>query len=77
MNPSLRKFVLTAHIVSSVGWLGAVAAFLALAVAGLSGQDAQKVRAAYIAMDLIGWLVIVPCSLASLLTGLVQSLGTK
>jgi uncharacterized membrane protein len=77
MNPSLRKFTLTAHIVSSVGWLGTVVAFLALAVAGLSGQDAQKVRSAYLAMELIGWLVIVPCSLASLLTGLVQSLGTK
>ena len=33
-------------------------------------------RAAYIAMELTGWFVIVPLSLASLLTGLVQSLGT-
>ena len=28
-------------------------------------------------MELIGWCVIVPLSLASLLTGLVQSLGTS
>lgn len=34
------------------------------------------VRAAYRAMDLTGWFVIVPLSLASLLTGLVQALGT-
>ena len=33
-------------------------------------------RGAYLAMDLIGWFVIVPLSLASLLTGLVQALGT-
>lgn len=28
MLPSLRRFALTAHVVSSVGWLGAVAGFL-------------------------------------------------
>lgn len=76
-RPRLRKFVLTAHVVSSVGWLGAVAVFLALSVTGLSAQDAEVVRAAYLAMESIGWLVLVPLSLASLLTGLVQSLGTK
>lgn len=77
MTPSVRKFALTAHVTTSVGWLGAVAAFLALAVAGLSSGDAQLVRAAYLAMELTGWIVIVPLSLASLLTGLVQSLGTS
>ncbi len=76
MTPRLRKFALTAHVTSSVGWLGAVASFLALAVAGLTSQDAQMVRAAYLAMELTGWYVIVPLCLASLLTGLVQSLGT-
>jgi ABC-type thiamin/hydroxymethylpyrimidine transport system permease subunit len=77
MTPRLRKFALTAHVTSSVGWLGAVAAFLALAVAGLTSQDAQMVRAAYLAMELTGWFVIVPFSFASLVTGLVQSLGTE
>jgi hypothetical protein len=76
MTPALRKFGLTAHVSSSVGWFGAVAGFLALAVAGLTSRDAQLVRAVYLAMNLIGWSVIVPLSLASLLTGLVQSLGT-
>jgi len=77
MTPALRKFALTAHVTSSVGWLGAVAAFLVLAVAGLTSQDAQMVRAAYLAMELIAWFVIVPLAFASLLTGLVQSLGTQ
>lgn len=72
----LRKFVLTAHITFSVGWLGAVAAFLALAVAGLTSRDPQLVRAAYLAMGLSGWFVIVPSSLGSLFTGVVQALGT-
>ena len=77
MTPRLRKFALTAHITASVGWLGTVAAFLALAVAGLSNQDAQMVRGAYLAMGLMAWYVILPLCLTSLLTGLIQSLGTR
>lgn len=77
MTPRLRKLALTAHITFSVGWLGAVAAYLALAIAGLTSKDAQTVRAAFFAMELIGWFVIVPCSLIALATGLVQSLGTE
>jgi hypothetical protein len=76
MTPGIRKFALTAHVTSSVGWLGAVAGFLALAVAGLGHHNPQIVRASYLAMELIGWCVIVPLSLASLLTGLAQGLGT-
>ena len=76
MSPGVRKLALTAHVTSSVGWLGAVVAYLALVGAALARQDAQTVRAAWIALELTGWFAIVPLSLASLLTGLVQSLGT-
>lgn len=76
MNPRLRKFALTAHITASVGWLGAVAAFLALAIAGLTSRDAELVRSVYLVMGLTGWFVIVPLCFASLLTGVVSSLGT-
>lgn len=77
MKPGLRKFALTAHVTSSVGWLGAVAAFLAAAIVALANTDDQNARAASITMELIGWLVIVPFSVASLLSGVVQSLGTQ
>lgn len=76
MSPRVRKFALTTHVTSSVGWLGAVAGFLALAVAGVTSADAQLVRGAYLAMHFITWFVIVPFSIAALMTGLVQSLGT-
>lgn len=76
MTPRLRKFALAVHITSSVGWLGAVAGFLALAVAGLTSHDPQMQRAAYLAMKLTAWFVIVPLAFASLLTGVTQSLGT-
>jgi hypothetical protein len=67
---------LTAHVTTSVGWLGAVTAFLVLSIAGLTSQDAEIVRGSYLAMNLIGQSAIIPLSLAALLTGLVQSLGT-
>jgi hypothetical protein len=76
MKPGLRKLALTAHVVSSVGWLGAIAGFLALAVVGLTSHDAQTVRGAYLVMEPAAWFVLVPLAFASLLTGLVQSLGT-
>jgi hypothetical protein len=77
MPPRVRKFALTAHVICSVGWLGAVAGFLALAIAGLTSQDALTVRAVYLTMEVITWFVIVPLSFASLLTGLVQAIGTS
>lgn len=77
MSPRLRRALLTAHVTCSVGWLGAVAAFLVLSIAGLRSHDADVVRGAYIAMDLIGQFMIVPLSLAALVTGVVQSLATQ
>jgi hypothetical protein len=72
MRSSVRKLVLTTHVTSSVGWLGAVSAFLALAVAGLSSGESEIVRAAYVGMHLTTWYVIVPLGLASFLTGIVE-----
>lgn len=77
MTPRLRKLALTAHITASVGWLGAVAAFLALAIAGLTSGDVQLVRSVYLAMPLMTWYAIVPLCLAALISGLVSSLGTE
>jgi uncharacterized membrane protein len=76
MKPRLRKFALTAHITFSVGWLGTVAGFQVLAIAAVTSREPETVRGSYLAMELTGWYVIVPFCLASLVTGLVVSLGT-
>jgi hypothetical protein len=76
MTPGLRKFALTVHITSSLSFLGAALAYLGLGVSAVTSEDAQTVRAAWIAMELTGWYVIVPLALAALLSGLVQALGT-
>lgn len=77
MSPSLRKFALTLHITCSVGWIGAVIAFLALVIAAMTREDVQILRAVWIALDLLGFLVIIPLAMVSLFSGLVMSFGTK
>jgi hypothetical protein len=76
MTPALRRFTFTTHITSSLGWVGAVLAFLALAVIGFASDDPVKVRGAYLLMAPAAWFVLVPLAHASLLSGIVLSLGT-
>lgn len=72
----MRKAALTAHVTFSLGWFGAVAAFLALAIVGLFTHDGHLARASYLAMERITWFVIVPFAFASLVSGIIESLGT-
>jgi hypothetical protein len=73
----LRRAALAVHVITSVGWIGAVAAYLALGVAAHVSEQAPTVQGSWIAMQLIGWLVIVPLGCLAFLTGLVMSLSTR
>jgi uncharacterized membrane protein len=77
LSPHARKLALTAHVVASVGWLGSVAAFLALALTGLRSENAETVRAVYVSAEIVTWRVILPLCAAALITGLIQGLGTS
>lgn len=77
MTPGIRKFALAAHLTISVGWIGTVVAYVALGVTAVRSENALMVRSAWMAMELIGWYVIVPLAVASVVTGLVMALGTK
>lgn len=77
MPPIVRKLALAIHLSCSIGWLGAVIAYLVLDVTVASSQDAQLVRGSWIAMGLVVTVAIVPLAIASLVTGLIMSLGTK
>jgi hypothetical protein len=77
MKPGLRKLALSAHLTFSVGWIGTVVAYLALGVTAANSRDVETIRGAWMAMELVGWYVISPLAVASLLTGLVMALGTK
>lgn len=73
---AVRKVLLTLHVSTSVGLLGAIAAFLALAIAGIAARDASRVQTVYVAMDLIARTVVTPLAVAALATGILQGLGT-
>jgi hypothetical protein len=77
MAPAIRRFVFTAHVLSSVGWIGAVIVFLALAIIGMNSGDDRMVRGVYLVMAPLAWSVLVPLAFASLVSGVVISLGTK
>jgi len=77
MRPALRKLALAIHLTTSVGWIGAVAGYLALDVTVTTSGDPTVVRAAWVAMGLIARWALVPLAIASLLTGLVMAVGTK
>lgn len=76
LTPRLRRVVLTVHVASSVGWLGAISAYLVLDLVATFGQDIVTVRAAVMAMALIVLSGIVPLALTAVLIGIVLALGT-
>ena len=77
VGPRLRRLLLALHLTCSVGWIGAICAYLALAFAVPALDDPAVVRAAWIGMELVGWYAIVPLALGSLATGLLMGAATK
>jgi hypothetical protein len=76
MRPAMRNLLLTAHVTASVGWLGALAVFLAHAVLALTSEDRAVASAADFAMGIAAWFVILPLAIATLVTGAVQAWST-
>jgi hypothetical protein len=76
MSASLRRAALALHIICSVGWIGAAAAYLVLGVLAAMSEEPLTVRAAWIGMEVIGWRAVVPLGCLAFLTGIVMSLGT-
>jgi hypothetical protein len=77
MPPGVRKVVLTTHVATSVGWLGAVLAYLSLDITAVTSGDIQTVRGAYSAMQVNVVYVICPLAVASVIIGTINALGTS
>jgi hypothetical protein len=76
-RPFTRRALLTAHIVSSVGLLGASSALLMLAITGATTSDAQLADSAYELISRFGFVFGIPLSFSALFTGIALGLGTK
>lgn len=77
LSARTRRLALTAHILTSVGWLGIVVAMLVLGIAAASTADAGIARAGYDLMELFGRRIFPPAALGAAASGVVLSLGTK
>ncbi len=76
VSPSLYKVLLTAHIIVSVGWLGATFAKLVLGLAAVTSDAPDKTAALYVAMDTLN-IAFPALAIGTLISGVLLSLGTK
>ncbi len=76
MSSRVCKLMLSLHVVTSVGLLGAVATFFLLSLLGLISANEVVLRSTYVAMDPIARMIIVPLAICTLLVGILQSLIT-
>lgn len=72
-----RKGFLVAHIVAAGAWLGIDAVLGILGFTALLSDDARVIAACYQAIELFAVWPMLIAALATLVTGVVLSLGTK
>ena len=77
LSPRLRRAVLTAHIIASVGLLGDVAAVLAVNVRAATTTDPGFASASYDLLEMFSLVFGIPLSFAALISGLTLGLGSK
>lgn len=71
LSPRARKALLTAHVATAVGLIGADLVLLALGISGARGADPETV---YPAMRLVAAAVLAPLALSALGIGVLQGL---
>jgi hypothetical protein len=76
LTSALRKFLLTLHVMSSLGWAGAVAVFVVIDIAALTSTDPQLGRLLWLALQAAAWTLLIPLAFSSLVTGILLGLGT-
>ena len=77
MSRRRRKLVLTLHVGSSVGWLGAAIAMTVLLVAGLVTGNPALRHSAFTFMHVYDLAVMIPLGYLALITGVLLSVGTN
>lgn len=77
LTPALRKFQLTLHVMTSVGWFGSVAVFAVLDISILMKADPQLARVLWLALQATIWSLLVPLAIASLVSGTWLAWGTS
>ena len=77
MTRKMRKFVLLAHILSAVSWIGVDLVMGVLSFRGLSTDDPQTLATAYGGLAMFCVPLLLTLGLLTLTTGVVLGLGTR
>ncbi|GLW63341.1 membrane protein [Actinomadura rubrobrunea] len=77
LSPRMRKLTLLIHVIAAVSWLGLDVGLLTLSVTGRISDDPETIRAAYVAMDVFGDVLLIPVALFTLVTGVLLGMGTR
>lgn len=72
-----RQWLLFAHVVLSIGWLGAGAANVVLAVTAARTTDGEIQRACYRLIHVLDLALVIPLAFGALASGVLISLATK
>ena len=72
-----RKSMVVVHVVVSVSWLALMLCLLTLGATALATDNADTLRTAYQAMEMLGDVLIIPLSLLTLVSGVVLAFGTS
>jgi hypothetical protein len=75
-SASAFKFLLTAHVIVSVGWLGVVIAKIALKIIAMTTSNPTNVAALFFAAGRLSF-AFPPLAVLTIVTGVLLSLGTK
>lgn len=76
LPPRWRKLLLTVHVAVSVGWLGAAYLMLVLGIVATHSSPQQR-HDRYELLHIFDQTAMIPMSLATLITGVVISVGTQ
>jgi hypothetical protein len=77
MSRRRRKLVLTLHVITSVGWLGAAIAMTVLLVAGFITRNPALRHSAFTFMHVYDLAIMIPLGYLALVTGVLLSVGTN
>lgn len=77
MPKRVRKIMLVLHVATSVSWLGLTIGDIALGLTAITTDDPETQHAMFMALGVIGGVLLLPIAWLAYLTGLLGAVGTQ
>lgn len=72
-----KRWLLSAHILFTIGWLGTVFCFLVLGIVATTTSDGETLEAVYFAMRILDLTVVQASAIGTVITGVLLSVLTQ